>query len=68
MFSSHLVRGGCRGAVFAVVRGGGSAVLRGARLTLSSGTVAAVAAGLVDRHDRRWCRFQRLLDVPSILK
>lgn len=39
------------------------------RLSLTGcGTVAAIAAGLVDRHDRRWCRFQRLLNEFSILK
>lgn len=57
------------GESLSAVRRGRTAVVMWSTLSLSSGrTVAAVAAGLVNRDDRRWCWFQRLFDVPPILK
>lgn len=52
-----------RGIVFAIVRRSGAWLALG-----SCGTVPAIPTGFMNCHDRRWCRFQRLLNELSILE
>lgn len=61
-FNPYFVGRGGRGILLI----GGTTVVGGCVALRGGGTVPAVSAGFVNRYDRRWCRFQRLLDKSSI--